>query len=167
MRWWRSHHPRLRRWGKWAGLALVVGIVAVDVASAWWCGYIYWWKEPWEGTLPNIDLALGGGLLKLGGSHPWQAGRLVWGCTPVDEFGWTFYSSSAPTSSGDWDWYLRIPLWAPVLLAAMPTAWLWWRDRPSRRRRLAGVCLKCGYDLRGLGAGGLCPECGVGAKVVH
>ncbi|MGH7131409.1 MAG: hypothetical protein ACREJO_05640 [Phycisphaerales bacterium] len=61
-----------------------------------------------------------------------------------------------------------MPLWAPALLVALPTAWLWWRDRPSRRKRLAGGCLKCGYDLAGLATPTPptppCPECGTVAQ---
>jgi len=43
---------------------------------------------------------------------------------------------------------------ACLLLAALPSAWLWWRDRPFP----AGCCTKCGYDLRG-GVSPACPEC--------
>ena len=37
-------------------------------------------------------------------------------------------------------------------------AWCIVRARPRR----AGLCAACGYDLSGLGAGAVCPECGVG-----
>ncbi len=48
-----------------------------------------------------------------------------------------------------------VPIWSFVLLTAMPTAWLFWRDR----RRAPGLCVKCGYDLRGADHK-VCPECG-------
>jgi len=44
--------------------------------------------------------------------------------------------------------------WLAVVLGAR--AVLRWR----RRRR--GLCARCGYDLRGLGEGEVCPECGPG-----
>ncbi len=47
-----------------------------------------------------------------------------------------------------------IPLWAIVLLAGLPTIWLWCHDRKQ-----PGVCTSCGYDLRGADHAA-CPECG-------
>lgn len=52
-----------------------------------------------------------------------------------------------------------IPLWLPFGLIAIPTAFLWWRDRPIP----PGHCQRCGYDLTG-NISGCCPECGTPAK---
>ncbi|MEE8477142.1 MAG: hypothetical protein V3S19_02170, partial [Gemmatimonadales bacterium] len=49
----------------------------------------------------------------------------------------------------------NIPIWMPVLLAAIPTVILWHRDRRTVK---AGCCLTCGYDLRA--SKKTCPECG-------
>ena len=57
------------------------------------------------------------------------------------------------------DWVLsgiELPLWLLLLLTAIPTAWLWHRDR---RRIRPGCCLRCGYDLTG-NTSGVCSECG-------
>jgi hypothetical protein len=64
--------------------------------------------------------------------------------------------------------------WGGVLLAGVAQgAALWgvlWSLAAARRwlrqRRFAsvGCCAACGYDLRGLGAGAACPECG-GARI--
>jgi predicted amidophosphoribosyltransferase len=52
-----------------------------------------------------------------------------------------------------------VPLWIPMLLVAIPTAWLWRRDR----RHSPGCCPRCGYDLSGTPSG-ICPECGRAQK---
>ena len=50
---------------------------------------------------------------------------------------------------------LRIPFWLPFALMAIPTAFLWYRDR----RIPPGHCQHCGYNLKGL-TEARCPECG-------
>ena len=52
---------------------------------------------------------------------------------------------------------LVIPFWLLLLLTAIPTAWLWHRDR---RKIRPGCCLRCGYDLTG-NTSGVCSECGL------
>ncbi len=55
-------------------------------------------------------------------------------------------------------WMLGVPDWILVLLLILlPTRSLMARLR-ARRRRRAGHCVVCGYDLRS--SGGICPECG-------
>ncbi len=50
---------------------------------------------------------------------------------------------------------IELPYWLPLLLAAIPTAILWLRDRRTVK---PGCCLTCGYDLRA--SKKTCPECG-------
>lgn len=58
-----------------------------------------------------------------------------------------------------WDNQVRaakIPLWLVALAATAVAGGQWWL---ARRARLPGHC-RCGYDLRGLPTGAVCPECG-------
>ena len=71
---------------------------------------------------------------------------------------WGFYASVARYPSGGETSTLVVPLWFVALLAAAPIGWRWHRDRRERLGR--GHCPKCGYDLVGLAAGAVCPECG-------
>jgi len=50
---------------------------------------------------------------------------------------------------------LTCPLWIPFVFTALPTAYLFWRDR----RHPPGHCQRCGYNLKG-NESGVCPECG-------
>lgn len=52
---------------------------------------------------------------------------------------------------------VSIPLWIPILLSGVFAASLWRRGRAGP---VPGRCAVCGYDLRGLGVGVSCPECG-------
>jgi hypothetical protein len=54
---------------------------------------------------------------------------------------------------------IEIPLWAVMAVLGLPGAargMVRWR----KRRRKAGLCEACKYDLRGTAAEGACPECG-------
>lgn len=59
---------------------------------------------------------------------------------------------------------VNFPVWLPVLLLNLPGLPLLFIGRKAwrrHRRRRAGRCLACGYDLRGqLSNAPLCPECG-------
>ena len=52
----------------------------------------------------------------------------------------------------------RIPLWIPTLLFAALSYMLIVPVHRRRKRKKLGLCLECGYDLRG--SKGTCPECG-------
>jgi hypothetical protein len=62
--------------------------------------------------------------------------------------------------SGPWGWSVGVPLWVPTVPLLLATGAAWRLDALARRRARAGCCAKCGYDLRGLRDGAVCPECG-------
>ncbi len=50
------------------------------------------------------------------------------------------------------------PLWIPTLTFALLPAYALLPYHRRRKRKKLGLCLQCGYDLRG--SSGRCPECG-------
>ncbi len=53
------------------------------------------------------------------------------------------------------------PLWIPTATFAVAASVMtYWPRYHRRKRKKLGLCLKCGYDLRG--SKDRCPECGVG-----
>jgi hypothetical protein len=60
--------------------------------------------------------------------------------------------------------WVEFPFWMPFLLAAAPLAFAGRAARQRRVRLRRGLCLSCGYDLRG--GGERCPECGTPASAV-
>ena len=61
------------------------------------------------------------------------------------------------------DSHVYVPIWAVTVLFALPPIfWFMWsmRRRRIRLRIRQGLCVRCGYDMRG--SPGACPECGHG-----
>jgi hypothetical protein len=54
---------------------------------------------------------------------------------------------------------LGLPLWMPAGLCALIAAATWLANRRRIQRRRLGLCVQCGYDLRG--SAETCPECGM------
>jgi hypothetical protein len=79
---------------------------------------------------------------------------------------WDHPTWKLPTNTQDAGFSLLLPGLVLNPLAGAAGAWLLifgpvliWRAVQARRRK-AHECRRCGYDLRGLGAGSACPECG-------
>ena len=143
-----------RRILKWTGLASCLMIVVVWGSTLFWV-LGYWWDG--------------------GGAAVGECGAFFYLAPGRQGGGWRV----SPTSS-----YFRhvlpsikvapfrssmppltitrfcIPLWAILLLNAIPTAWLWHCDR---RHYAPGDCQGCGYNLTG-NVSGICPECGKRCK---
>ena len=72
---------------------------------------------------------------------------------------WANVRYTTGTRDASTRWRFTMPLWPIVALAAVaPAVWLVDPLR-KRRRRKAGQCAACGYDLTG-NVSGVCPECG-------
>ena len=141
---------RLRRVLKWSGTVASLLVAAAFGASIW--RNIWWISADWQ---HEVELRYGA----------------VWYCSPSTWSaashrpgepgpGWTVWKYA-----GRWrvHWLdlgghrpIILPLWIPFVVLALPTAFLWWRDR---RRTPPGHCQTCGYNLTG-NVSGICPECG-------
>jgi len=148
-------------WPKWAGLVLSVLLAVVWIGSCWCPSAISTPKNPplmqfglsafrgsAHATLVKSDISTeytnGGFAFKYSGLQP----MILWG-----HAGYASWPREGVS-------IIIFPLWLPLLLVAIPTGWLWWRDRPSRRffkNRCPNP--RCRYLLTGL-TSPKCPECG-------
>jgi hypothetical protein len=99
--------------------------------------------------------------------YPYQDRSELMG--PGDVFGWRSWGfeyteyripmniSGTPVSVVCWRTF-TLPYW-PIIAIWFYLVFVsgWWR---KKRRRIAGLCIHCGYDLVGCAAGIECPECG-------
>ena len=134
---------RTRRIAKWMGL-VVCGVIAVT-----WAASLFWQGGGSAGTRGCFWFSQG---------VVWIASA-TWDIATDDGRQWTridFAPFWTPSFyANERDWFIRIPLWLPFVAVAIPTAWLWRRDR----KQPPGHCWKCGYDLTG-NVTGVCSECG-------
>lgn len=150
-------------------------------------GVVVWGKDfaaQWTGAAHRMNIEVRGGLVNLSlafdtgrGAKPGWITRTSketqkpirnWGLPAPGRGGFAFFQGrTIGRPRGNWlagDRPLLI-LWFPLWAVALVTAILpsWWSMRAAirfrrRRRILAGLCVKCGYDLRA--TPGKCPECG-------
>jgi len=152
-------HPtsRTRRILKWTGAGLTLLIFAMWMASLWYdCGFkltstscigfkyqgVMFNRHPIYAQIPQIT----------------EIERIDWRGIRFDLPLGGFDGQQQPVVFG-----FFVPCWLLLVLTAIPTAWLWHRDR---RRIRPGCCLRCGYDLTG-NTSGVCSECGLPATAAH
>ena len=146
----------LRRWGGiTVGVALagcVLLLVAWGITLRWdvwvygrsWtclveCGVVSLGLQEWSATPESPGLSW-----EIRDRVFYERGHFLWLCLPS-----TYLHTDGSRS-------VYVPLWLPFLAVAIPTAWLFLRDR---KRIPPGHCQKCGYDLTG-NTSGRCSECG-------
>jgi hypothetical protein len=154
---------------KWAGLVLSLLIGSVWLASfrvGWiWVGSHDYTTNGWGSK------RLVGPVFSVSYGCAWAHQATVVDLSWISMSSWRVYGLPEPPP--DWPgyrwrpaaslqpaWWFVLPLWIPLMLAAVPTAVLWWTDR---RRIPPGHCRKCGYNLTG-NVSGVCPECGAEVK---
>ena len=68
------------------------------------------------------------------------------------------YGTTFDSDTGYSEYSFEMPFWPLLVLTLVPPAAWTYRRWKERRRRLRGLCRRCGYDLRA--SEGRCPECG-------
>ena len=133
------------------GLLLSVGLWGVsyfcDVCyvgdSGWyvsaWLGALWIGRDevPERGRYGSMGIALINWRLFVGYIHRW----------PTFHRGW-------------YGFILILPFWMPAIISMSALLCVYLPIHRRRKRKKLGLCLKCGYDLRG--SKERCPECGVG-----
>jgi hypothetical protein len=150
-----TRRRRVRTFGKWAGAAVTVLLLIVWAGSAWWMvrGPLTQ-RTHLQIVAGRVDVIRFGPKSEMPAMMPWQ--RLERHRMP---FRWWFGTKTYVSAPIQYD-VAGIPLWSLLLLTGVPTAWMFRTDWKRRRIERAGLCPKCGYDLRGLPDGRACPECG-------
>ncbi len=136
----------------------IVSLIGLLLSTGLW-GLSYW-NVSWQSFSDNLFVRNG----TLGYEYVWRTrADLIWGGfnglrTDIMP---KFDSWTVPTVRGEARmWSIQIPFWILVLSFGILFCFLDSPSRLSRRRRKLGLCLKCGYDLRG--SKERCPECGTG-----
>jgi hypothetical protein len=139
---------------KWAGLAVLLLIVVAWAASLPWVWFYQRTNSAVlddQGEHPCYNLFLVDGCLVLDRESS-RVQFMNYGVIPQRQRAYARWRPSAYNRYSQ----LWLPLWMPFLVVAVPTAFLFWRDR---RRIPCGHCQKCEYNLTG-NVSGVCPECG-------
>lgn len=158
----RTTNQRPWRIWKWLGFGACT-LIATAFAVSWWRICIIDYMDPHAGELRRRGAYIANGALVL---HR-EASTL----TPFSPLGWcAWVTVPNPRYFQDARWprtdprgMVFIPLWMPLLAAAVPTFLFWRTDRRARLRAMVGRCPVCGYDLTGIAKPTdptTCPECG-------
>ncbi|MBN2559788.1 MAG: hypothetical protein JXQ75_02495 [Phycisphaerae bacterium] len=149
--------PQINQILKWSGVFLCVLILVMMAATLKWKIYYVMEKSAFSLAVGGIGFGdwsmepahLQEALEEL--LHPpgWKAVPMPWRAMRLEIpyfFRWPRVEPGG----------LALPLWLPFAIVAIPTAFMFWRDR---RRHPAHHCRSCGYNLTG-NVSGVCAECG-------
>jgi len=152
---WQGKMRRHMPWGGWAVVGLAGIMLASLVASFVW---VFGWAD--SGYLSYVYLEHG----MLCVTHtPWETpimGNLPW-------YGYFECYRSAiyqpwtllPSFSFSGPWFFRCPVHFPLLVLIGIAVYPILPFAVRRNLRKRGLCVNCGYDLRG-STSGVCSECG-------
>ncbi len=153
-------HPRIRKTIKWGGLLFALAIVTLVILSGRNA-----WRVAWAGGSHVHAVSIE--------EAQFRYTRRPWSDAPLFDGQWT-QRLSLGLEEWRMGWWFRhrlyrndslvwIPLWFPLLLAALPAALAWRLDTLATRRAKLGACPTCSYPRTGLAPSASCPECGAAA----
>ena len=147
-----------RRRSAW--LIATIALAAFWISTAWW-GCVWWSaSRRWAVGIQGCALCAGYWRIKPPEKSLFPPGGRGFYSRPFTLYIPPLFVNNAASAG------VGVPIWLFVVGAS---TMLFYTDRRARRlaRRLANdLCLVCGYDLTGIGAGNaqgkdaLCPECG-------
>ncbi len=144
---------RTRRIAKWTGLATsVVWLVAWGISLRWHIAYIprsKLYALVLDGGTVCCKHVTAPAAIGSSGEYGFYAGS-----ASQRELGFILPSIRTFRGRGVHFTRTQIPIWLPLAITALLTAFLFWRDR----RHPPGHCQRCGYDLTG-NVTGVCSEC--------
>ena len=171
---------RFRRVAKWAGLG-----VCVFLTATWAVSTIFWFQVTRpiipriqlgtsDSYLNDKKIATGPPIFLCRYDRLFRGRITINGFDAMSNIGWWFSGPIAPILSLHHLGFVlphsgqnpvvpgkparltvTVPMWLPLVVFAIPTAYFWYRDRRTAK---PGNCLTCGYNLTG-NESGKCPEC--------
>ncbi|HEX8324743.1 MAG TPA: hypothetical protein VF595_12620 [Tepidisphaeraceae bacterium] len=151
---------------RWLSTSLILSaILTICVAGLW--ARSYWRVDALQYRFRagperlTYSTILGSGRILLARHRDTQPPGWSWSSNPmpdkVPNVGGFLGFSKGPTLNG---YGFTIPIWLPFVLVGLPIWAVIRLNGPAkaRRRRDAGLCINCAYDLRG--SPEWCPECG-------
>jgi hypothetical protein len=148
---------RIRRWFKWIGTTVCVLLLVMWVYSVWGSVFRVCRVRNAECTVELTAQNLW--FIWVDSGVPRQTEWIFRWRHPLALRLWLPHASGGGMSRNGKNIGFRtfnVPLWIPILLIAIPTLFLFWRDHQLNP---TGHCQKCGYNLTG-NVSGICPECG-------
>jgi hypothetical protein len=139
-------------------ILLILSVVGLMGSLGLW-GLSYWHVIYMDPTNFEDYLWLSSGHLTIGSCQAMSWIQDGWDIGVFSFSDWGFSLPAYWFDSAPMGWGIMLPLWIPTL-AFLLTGILMFL--PGRRRRRLGLCIGCGYDLRG--SPEKCPECGTVPK---